>query len=375
MFAIFGKGGYKYSNLGPTMSAPVYVAPSVEFNQQNLELKTDKIQTSPTKLRKEESVYQNSVYFRDPLNDKAYVNVSLSDENFTKLKKLFGDNAIRSVGDKNLLEGEAEEFVGGWYADIAYKRGYIRADSNQDGFLNIQERKNTNSFTLGYFATNKKTKEVFLYGDETYKKFVDISNGYDEAKLDRQSSDSIETELNKMIKLDKDARGVITFSQLWEQGDFLAHFENILDKNLDKGCINDFRPSFEQLLGNLKEMNERLKKMMKEELEKAGVEVKIIDSDASAEQIFKDIMENDKGAKALENFKNRLEDEIKGKEHSTKETMSLSKSDKKNLEYNIKNNSNFKDDVASIVQELEENINTMQKFNTLTESSILNVTA
>jgi len=44
-------------------------------------------------------------------------------------------------GNQALLKGEVEEFVSSWYADIAYKRGYIQADENKDGFLDIKREK------------------------------------------------------------------------------------------------------------------------------------------------------------------------------------------------------------------------------------------
>lgn len=100
---MFGK--YNYIGLSQEMSSAVFTAPSIQLTQQSPN--ADEMQISGVKLRKE-SAYQNNVYFKDPLSN-AYVNVGLSDENLSKLKEVFGENALKNEDDKILLKAKAEE--------------------------------------------------------------------------------------------------------------------------------------------------------------------------------------------------------------------------------------------------------------------------
>ncbi|ENZ0449506.1 hypothetical protein ACFKID_001710 [Campylobacter jejuni] len=45
----------------------------------------------------------------------------------------------------HILNGKAENFVAGWYADIAYTRAYVASDRNNDGYLEDYELEDTKS--------------------------------------------------------------------------------------------------------------------------------------------------------------------------------------------------------------------------------------
>lgn len=379
---------YNYFGLGERMSTTFFSTPSTEFTQQNPN--ADEIQISGVKVRKEqESSYQNNVYFRDPLNN-AYVNVGLSDENLSKLKEVFGENAVKSEGNQILLKGKAEEFVSSWYADIAYKRGYIKADENNDGFLNIEERKKTNSFSEGILVSVGKDV-FFLNDDKFYQKFSSI-NSEDEARINQYTSSSIEEEFNRMIELDKDTNGSLTLEELW-QGKYTQYLDKVME---DAECKGYVPPSFEEVFYALIETMEESKELVEEELQKAGIDASTIDLTASAEEVFKNIMSQENGAEALNNIKERLENKetqssanlnetqeasmpnsSTTQENSTtsfaneqdeatfNEIAKLTKLDKETLAYNLAKNQNFEEDIISIVGELTQNVDSLYSSNTL----------
>ena len=52
------------------------------------------------------------------------------------------DDILARDDNSFLLHGESASFVSGWYKDIAMRRNYIKADENQDGFINQEEALN-----------------------------------------------------------------------------------------------------------------------------------------------------------------------------------------------------------------------------------------
>lgn len=344
---------YNYTNLNSVMSSKVFNASPVGLTPQNPN--ASDIQVSSVKVRQsQESNYNNNVYFRDPTNN-TYVSVGLSDENLQRLQEVFGSQSVKKDDNGNvLLQGKAEEFVSSWFNDIAYKRGYVNADTNQDGFLDSTERLNTNSFTNGLMYSNG-SKDVNLSSDENYTKFISSGNTeYDNVKIDKQSSNSIEAELNRMIELDNDADGSVTFNQLWDTKEFTQYLDKIINdsgKNNKKNSLFDSLLSIDEFLKPLEEMNKNSKQMMKEELEKiAG----------------KNGIQNQ-----VSNQTQSLTTENSADENSTlEELMKLTKLDKDTLKYNIKNNPNFKDNLISIVNQLTQNVDSMYASNTLTKKSI-----
>lgn len=345
---------YNYTGLNSVMSRKVFNASPVELIPQNPNVQASDIKVSNVKVRQgQESNYNNNVYFRDPTNN-TYVSVGLSDENLQRLQEVFGSQSIKKDGNGNvLLQGKAEEFVSSWFNDIAYKRGYINADTNQDGFLDNTERLNTNSFVNGLMYSNGG-KDVNLSSDKNYAKFISSGNTeYDNVKIDKQSSNSIEAELNRMIGLDNDADGSVAFNQLWDTKEFTQYLDKINNsgKNNKKNSLFDSLLSIDGFLKPLEEMDKNLKQMMKEELEKIARKNGIQNQASNQTQ--------------------SLTTENSTDENSTlEELMKLTKLDKDTLKYNLKNNPNFEDNLISIVNQLTQNVDSMYASSTPVRKSL-----
>ena len=80
-----------------------------------------------------------STIFKDPTNEKL-VTVSLENSTIEKLQNQFGKNSsIKNENGSVTLNEKAQDFVAGWFADIAYARDYLKADTNSDGILNVND--------------------------------------------------------------------------------------------------------------------------------------------------------------------------------------------------------------------------------------------
>lgn len=332
----------------------VYESPEVLFNG--------------TKLQ-EESILEakndnSNVYFRDAFTNEV-IGVELTSENIARLQNVFGSGALENIGNgKAILSGRAEEFVSGWYADIAHKRGYLRADTDFNGILSAEEKKNTTSFfgVSAFVNGNSIAPAEFL----RYSKAGAFSN----ASQAPNSSDSIAQELNKTLEYDKDMDGRI----LWGDTGTLASDMEYLKSFIDEDSKGYVPPSIDEFLAFLKKIMEDLKKMSEEELKKVGIDSNTIDLEASAEEVFKQIMEKDNGANILKNIQEKLENQGKNSKNEISkantgqtidnvednstfaEISKLTKLDKETLAYNLQKNPNFEEDIISLVQELTQNV-------------------
>lgn len=385
---MFGAGiNYNTSSVAQHLAYSAYRIdlPSVSENE--------KIATSAIRVRgTEQSSYANSVYFREGLKGE-YVNVGLSDENLQKLREVFGDKDVKRNRDGDIiLKGKAEEFVSSWFNDIAYKRGYVKADSNNDGTLSLEEKYNTTAF-FGNGAV-QTGNNVSATGYVNYAKASYFANANDTAGVNAVVSNSIEDELNRTLQDDKDMDGRIYIKDKATAQEIVDYFREIMGDSSANASIPI--PSVEEFLRFLKQTMQINKEILEEELKKAGIDTNSIDLNASAQEVFEKIMKQDNGIEALTNLKERLENketqssanlnEIQEEnvsnssttqENSTisfeneqdeatfNEIAKLTKLDKETLAYNLANNPNFEEDIISIVQELTQNVDSLYSSNTL----------
>ncbi|EIT3186076.1 hypothetical protein L1256_001697 [Campylobacter jejuni] len=86
-----------------------------------------------------------TIYFRDPITNKL-VRSALSSTAINKMGIEFDkEDMTKRLDGSYILSGKAENFVAGWYADIAYTRAYVASDRNNDGYLEDYELEDTKS--------------------------------------------------------------------------------------------------------------------------------------------------------------------------------------------------------------------------------------
>lgn len=166
-----------------------------------------------------------TIYFRDPITRKL-TRSALSGESLSALGREFGsDDLKKRADDSYILSGKAENFVAGWYADIAYTRGYLKADKNADGFFSESELKNVRSGFIAQTLENTDTGEISnLSFVESYIKLDgDFTTPFNENKAFKETATSLQgdfgsktigIELDKMIKKDKNLDGKLTYNEM-----------------------------------------------------------------------------------------------------------------------------------------------------------------
>ena len=194
-----------------------------------LDKSIDSITSTKIKVNFNESAFKNQVYFKDNTSGE-YIKIGLSDENLAKLKSVFDIKDFFNRDDgSTILNGKAESFVGGWFGDIAYKRGYLEADSNSDGFMNSIELMDTysgfgseGSYYLGAMkAIADGASGYTQYTREFQNRHSTMSNN------NKYTSDTIEKELNRTLNSDKNSDGNITYGEIMSKDE---HEQDVIDQ-------------------------------------------------------------------------------------------------------------------------------------------------
>lgn len=166
-----------------------------------------------------------NIYFRDPITKKL-TRSALSGESLSALGRELGSDDMKKRADGSyILSGKAENFVAGWYADIAYTRGYLKADKNNDGYFDEYELSKVRSGYTAHILQNADTGEIAT--DASFvESYIKIGGKMTSAfgKEDfRQSlaysqrefgSKTIGIELDKSIKNDKNLDGKIDYEEI-----------------------------------------------------------------------------------------------------------------------------------------------------------------
>ena len=183
-------------------------------NEQIITNSTKEISSNIGYMTKEKS---NLVAFNDPVSGEIAV-VSLSSTTMDKLKAHFGENDFFKREDGiTRLDNKAEAFVGGWFGDIAYKREFLSADQNQDGKLDSNEYSDTKNGFLHHgqvfgtkdshhISTGINNDKTYQYSNNKRKNFID--------EIEDKSDISIDKQLNKTLKDDKNFNGKIEFAEI-----------------------------------------------------------------------------------------------------------------------------------------------------------------
>ena len=174
--------------------------------------------------------------FIDPVNG-GKVSVSLENSTLEKLQNRFGVNSVvrNEAGDVELKD-KAQEFVAGWFADIAYTRGFLGADVNNDGVLSEEEYGKTKN-GLGISSSIRFEQDDFVVKEEALGYFKTNNIIYSSEGLNYnayrtgKNESSIDDELNYTLNLDKDFNGNITLQETYE-GE--SSIEQKVQENLKK---------------------------------------------------------------------------------------------------------------------------------------------
>ena len=206
--------------------------------------------------------FNNEVSFKDKVSGNT-INLRLTDENLAKLKTYFGSqNFDKDKNGQITLKGEAENFVSGWFGDIAYKRNYVGADTDKKGFLKDSEKGDT---LAGYSAnTEYKTEgsNVSVVNFNGVSSYLPYSKHYDDTL-----PNTIEKALNATLKADTNMDGYLNLGELQSKEQIIKYAKKTIQTDsLDKP--NVFVDIKELLRKMTQESQELIKKRLDIDYEK-----------------------------------------------------------------------------------------------------------
>ena len=201
------------------------------------------------------------VAFEDE-RSKQLVSVNLSSRNLLRLISHFGGENNFFVRNDGVvrLNGDAQNFVSGWFDKVAYEMNLLGADADKNGLISGDELANTFFYESPYVYGNTK-KDVSIYTLTGGAKIA-----YDESDLRGvQIERVIDGSLNALLGEDKNMDGKITFVEHFGSKMMaLGSVEMELNGSCsDAGGCNPFELMLEELKKLLEELQQKLQKDLK----------------------------------------------------------------------------------------------------------------
>lgn len=201
------------------------------------------------------------VAFEDE-RSKQLVSVNLSSRNLLRLISHFGGENNFFVRNDGIvrLNGDAQNFVSGWFDKVAYEMNLLGADTDKNGLISGDELANTFFYESPYVYANTK-KDVSIYTLTGGAKIA-----YDESDLRGvQIERVIDGSLNALLDGDKNMDGKITFVEHFG-GKMMALGSVEMELNgscSDAGGCNPFELMLEELKKLFEELQQKLQKGLK----------------------------------------------------------------------------------------------------------------
>lgn len=243
-----------------------------ELAGQSLE---NTIKTSPNELYSIHSLKGDyiKIAFEDE-RSKQLVSANLSLENVANLMLNFNgkdDFVMRSDGVLR-LNGEAQNFVSGWFDKIAYEMNLLGADADKNGLVKGSELENTLWLrNPSLIATGRKAE-----GASLYTLFGGDLMSYEKASPSDKDR-SIEALLNEFLSLDTNADNKITFEEYASKKGFEIKNTTLALRNLDArnakntNIFSEAMAEIDELLKKMREAAMKRAKKSDEEEEILGV--------------------------------------------------------------------------------------------------------
>lgn len=201
------------------------------------------------------------VAFEDE-RSKQLVSVNLSSRNLLRLISHFGGENNFFVRNDGVvrLNGDAQNFVSGWFDKVAYEMNLLGADTDKNGLISGDELANTFFYESPYVYGNTK-KDVSIYTLTGGAKIA-----YNESDLRGvQIERVIDGSLNALLDEDKNMDGKITFVEHFG-GKMMALGSVEMELNgscSDAGGCNPFELMLEELKKLFEELQQKLQKGLK----------------------------------------------------------------------------------------------------------------
>lgn len=136
-----------------------------------------------SEIKTNQSGIKNTYFITKVNGVESTLGVNLSNDTLQKLKDFFGDDVMLDEKGNAFLSEKANQYVSGWFNDIAFRRGHLAADKENKGYVDesgvkdlyIDARSSMRfgsdgMYYVSDFSTYNKT-DSFLIATGAYKNF------------------------------------------------------------------------------------------------------------------------------------------------------------------------------------------------------------
>lgn len=150
------------------------------------------------------------VYFADGADTIRFT--KLSSRSILLIQRHFGGVEQRK-DNSYLFNGEAANFLRGWYDEVARNLNYKNADENKDGLIDDVEKLELKSvFTPQWFGMCYDNPTLTIGGLKAYEKFGSIRESLREPFKDFFTSDTLALALDKIVLMDDNFDGKVLYT-------------------------------------------------------------------------------------------------------------------------------------------------------------------
>jgi len=263
----------------------------IQRNEQERALLDEKISKFHFVKSKEQAALEKDLktaYFANASGSKITA-VALSATSLIALEKLGG--VYERKDGSFLLDAKAGEIVRGWYLDIAYKQNYLKADVNEDGVIDDNEKLNLKSvFTPSKLVLCYDKPQMRVYGIRMYKELSSLSETLREKYKDFFTQETLNLALDKFIKQDNTFNqegfdGKLDYKE-FDKNTLHNFFRDLMQETLDKDPLLGIEP--DKFLEALEKFKQKIKEEFKENAEKNQ---KLLTQDEDKEKIKAKLLE------------------------------------------------------------------------------------
>lgn len=181
------------------------------------------------------------VVFDDAVSGNCY-GITLTKENLQRLQEKFGvsdfyqrkDGAIR-------LNGEAESYVSGWFGEVAYNMGALKAETNREGKFTTKGKESIkDDFYLSFDV--QETEASSVVGNFEVTQHIAYQAG---------KYESIDEMIDQLITEDKNFDGVVSLSEHFSKA---GELQRIVSDIIQNGKCENCEKSLVQKLKDLEKL-------------------------------------------------------------------------------------------------------------------------
>ena len=179
-------------------------------NSSDLSKLKDSVQNSNvSNIKTNESGVKNTYFVANINGSESVVGVNLSKNTIEKLKDFFSNDINIDTDGTVFLSGKANKYISGWFNDIAFRRGFIAADSENKGYVDEKGLKDLFIDSRSKVASSDNGMSYVL----DFENYLKVDSRLIAAGAYNNFRQSIDDVLEDTIKMDTDFDGKISVKE------------------------------------------------------------------------------------------------------------------------------------------------------------------